>query len=217
MLAIVDAPLSTLIEPRAQVQAGAIIDRWRLPESNRSALRKCGLPDGPLLRPAPQTGSEPLLVPNVAGERERRLLTADQRLYLLGVYGADFDSSLSIRVGAVSGTGQVMGIRDRPMTTADVAVPLRAHYPDLYHPAVCYFNSSVAAFVEVAWRWRAAVELLRANRAPHYTAPLEEHERHRQETERSCEMFPARVTAIDSTVGDTDLDSLWVETITDDL
>jgi hypothetical protein len=94
---------------------------------------------------------------------------------------------------------------------------LPSHYPDLYHPAVCYFNSSVAAFVEVAWRWRAAVELLRANRAPHYTAPFKEHERHRQETERSCEMFLARVTAIDSTVGDTDLDSLWVETITDDL
>ncbi len=170
-----------------------------------------------MLRPAPQTGSQPQLAPNVAGERERRLITADQRLYLLGIYGSDFDPSLTIRVGAVSGTGQVMGIRARPMTTADIAAPLRPYHPDLYHPSVCYFNSSVAAFVEVAWRWRAAVELLRVSPGPHYSAPFEEHEQHRADVQRSCETFLARMTALDHTIGDAELDSLWVETITDDL
>jgi hypothetical protein len=78
----------------------------------------------------------------------------------------------------------------------------RTYYPDLYHPAVCYFNSSVAAFVEVAWRWRAAAELLRANPGPRYTAPLKEHEQHREEVERSREMFLARMTVPDSAVGE---------------
>ena len=42
------------------------------------------------------------VVPNIAGESERRLLSADQRLYLLGVYGTDYDPELSVRVGAVA-------------------------------------------------------------------------------------------------------------------
>ena len=153
----------TVLQPNVQVRAGAVIDPWRLPESDRSALRTWGLPEGPLLHPTPQAESQPVLVPNIASESERRLLSADRRLYLLGTYGADFDPSLSIRVGAVADTGQVIGIRARPVTTDDIAEQLRAYHPNLYHPAVCYFNGSVAAFVEVAWRWRAAVELLRAH------------------------------------------------------
>ncbi|MFI7549554.1 SUKH-4 family immunity protein [Micromonospora sediminimaris] len=217
MLAVLDAPLSSVIEPRSQVRVGAVIGQWHLPESDRSALRLWGLPDGPLLRPTPQAGSRPTLTPNVAGEPERRLISADHRLYLLGAYGADFDANLSIRVGAVAGTGRVMGIRARPMTTDDLAEQLRAYHPNLYHPAVCYFNASVAAFVEVAWRWHAAVELLRAHPDPHYTAPLEEHEQHYAEVERSCATFLTRMTSLDPTLGDRDLGSLWVETITDDL
>ena len=135
----------------------------------------------------------------------------------MGVYGADFDADLAIRVGVVAGTGRIMGIRARPMTTDDIAEQLRAYHPDLYHPAVCYFNASVAAFVEVAWRWRTAVELLRAHPDPHYTAPREVHEQHHAEVERSCATFLARMTLLDPTLGDRDLGSLWVETITDDL
>jgi hypothetical protein len=110
MLAVVDVPLPSLIQPKVQVRAGAVIDQWRLPESDRSALRTWGLPEGPLLYPTPQAESQPVLVPNIASESERRLLSADRRLYLLGTYGADFDPSLSIRVGAVANTGQVIGI-----------------------------------------------------------------------------------------------------------
>ena len=217
MLAVLDAPLSSVIEPQAQVRAGAVSDQWNLPESDRSALRRFGMPDGPLLRPTPQADASPMLSPNVAGERERRLISADQKLYLLGIYGADFDASLSIRVGAVAGTGRVMGIRARPVTTDDIAEQLRSYHPDLYHPAVCYFNISVEAFLEVAWRWRAAVELLRAHPEPHYPAPLEEHEQHHAEVERSCATFLARMTLLDPTLGDHDLGSLWVETIIGDL
>jgi hypothetical protein len=152
MLAVLDAPLSSLIQPQAQVRASTVIDQWHLPESDRWALRTWGLPEGPLLRPTPQAESQPVLAPNIASEAERRLLSADQRLYLLGIYGADFNPSLSIRVGAVAGTGQVMGIRARPVTTDDIAAQLRTLHPNLYHPAVCHFNRSAAAFVEVAWR-----------------------------------------------------------------
>lgn len=159
-----------MIEPQAQVRFGAVIEQFRLPGSDRSALQTWGLPDGPLPRPTPQAGARPTLVPNVAGEPERRLIAADQELYLLGVYGADFDADLAIRVGAVAGAGQVMGMRARPMTTDEIAEQPHAYHPDLYHAAVCYFNASVAAFVEVAWRWRTAVELLRSHPNPHSRA-----------------------------------------------
>ncbi|WP_143175796.1 SUKH-4 family immunity protein [Cryptosporangium aurantiacum] len=217
MLALLGAPLSSVIVPQAQVQFDAVVEHWHLPEPDRSALRQWGLPDGPLLRPTLQPASRPTLKPTVAGEPERRLISADAQLYLLGVYGADFNPDLTIRVGAIAGTGRVMGIRARPLTTDDVHEQLRPHHPDLYRPAVCYFNASVAAFVEVAWRWYAAVELLRANPAPDYTEPFEAHEQHHAEVERSCATFLARMTSLDPTLDDRDLDSVWVEAILDDL
>jgi SUKH-4 immunity protein len=217
MRALLDAPLPSVVELQAQVQAAAVADQWDLPESDRLALRRFGLPEGPLLRPTPQAEAYATLTPNVAGELERRLISADQQLYLLGVYGADFDADLTIRVGAVAGTGRVLGIRARPVTTDDLHQQLRPYHPNLYHPAVCYFNSSVTAFVEVAWRWRAAVELLRAHPEPHYTANFQEHERHHAEAERSLATFLASMTELDPTLGDPDLASLWVETITEDL
>jgi hypothetical protein len=216
MLAIAEAPLSTLIEPAVQIQVGAV-NEWRLPEPDRRALHTYGLPDGPMLRPRPQEVPEPVLVPNVAGERERRLIAPNQRLYLLGVCGTDHDPELTIRVGAVAETGQVLGIRARPVTTADIHIQLREVYPDLYHPSVCYFNASIAAFVEVAWRWRAAVELIRSHKGPHYSAPYEEHERHHAEVQECCEMFLARMTELDPTLSDENLESVWIETITEEL
>jgi hypothetical protein len=214
MVAVADAPLPDLIESQDQVHVEAVVDEWRLPEADREALRSWGLPTGPLLSPGPQSEAQPVLVPNIAGESERRLLSADQRLYLLGVYGSDYDPELSIRVGAVAGTGQVMGIRGRPLTVDDIAVPLRPYHPNLYHPAVHYFNQSVAAFVEVAWRWRAAVARLNAHPEPRYDAPLEAHEEHQAEIERSCTAFFTRMSRLDSTLAD---NSLWISAITEDL
>jgi hypothetical protein len=120
-----------VIEPQAQVRVDAVVDRWDLPEPDRVLLRRFGLPHGPLLRPMPQADAEPTLIPNIAGEPERRIATADQRLYLLGVYGANSVDSVAIRVGAVAGTGQVMGLRaDRlpPMTSPnDCASCIQTH------------------------------------------------------------------------------------------
>lgn len=213
LLALVDLPLPSVIEPLAQVRVGAIVDRWDLPEPDRAALRTFGLPRGPLLRPMPQADAEPTLTPNIAGEAERRVARADQRLYLLGIYGAKGVDSLAIRVGAVAGTGQVMGLRDRSITTDDVAEPLRFRYPDVNLPAVWHFNASVTAFVEVAWRWRAAVELLRAHPEPQYTAPEEEYKQYYAEIQRACDAFLDGLTSLDPTLGDPNVKSLWVETI----
>jgi len=80
----------------------------------------------------PRADAEPTLIPKIAGEPERRIATADQRLYLLGVYGANSVDSVAIRVGAVAGTGQVMGLRGRPITTDDIPERLRFLYPDTY-------------------------------------------------------------------------------------
>jgi len=119
----ITAPLPSVIEPQAQVRVDAVVDRWDLPEPDRVLLRRFGLPHGPLLRPMPQADAEPTLIPNIAGEPERRIATADQRLYLLGVYGANSVDSVAIRVGAVAGTGQVMGLRGRPMHIPSLTTP----------------------------------------------------------------------------------------------
>ncbi len=47
--------------------------------------------------------------------------------------------------------------------------------------------------------------------------PFEEHEEHRAEVDRSLQMFLARMTVLDPTLGDTSLKSLWIEAITEDL
>ncbi|HEX5145239.1 MAG TPA: SUKH-4 family immunity protein [Mycobacterium sp.] len=216
MLAIVAVPLETLVDTQSQVRVEAVIDLWDLPESDRQVLRAHGLPGGPLLHPSPQADARPALMPNVAGELERRLISADQRLYRLGSYGTDLVAEFTIHVGAVAGTGQVLGIRRSPVTTEDFAEPLRPYYPDLYHPAVHYFNASVAAFVEIAWRWHAAVELLRRHAEPHYSAPVDEHEAHRAEQERALGAFLAAMTALDPTLDHNGITSLWVQAIIED-
>jgi hypothetical protein len=107
--------------------------------------------------PDPQNETYPTLVPNVAGEVERQLVSPDQRLYRLGWWGSD-DSSP--RVGAVAGSGFLLGIRPAPITAEDLSPGLRSYYKDFHLPAVEFINSSVAHYVEVSWRWFAAVERL---------------------------------------------------------
>jgi hypothetical protein len=213
LMAISVAPLASLVEPDARVPVGAIAEQWDLPGSDRAALTDYGLPRGPLLVPSPQAVTAPILSPNVAGERERRLVSADQQLYQLGVYGADFDSDLTIRVGAVAGSGRVLGVRARPMTVTDLHPQLRAYHVGLYHPAVCYFNVSVAAFVEIAWRWRAAVEAIRTQVDSLVDDSYELH----AELEQAGSAFLNSMALIDPTLTDDLLESIWVETMTDDL
>src|SRR5678815_4223278 len=84
---VLAASLETLLDVTHQVRADSRIDQWDLPPSDRHALQAWGLPKGPLFRPGLQADSAPTLIPNVAGERERWLITPGQRLYLLGAFG----------------------------------------------------------------------------------------------------------------------------------
>jgi hypothetical protein len=220
LLEIARAPLSSVIDDRARVSIGSGVEGWDLPESDREALRDFGLPDGPYFVPSYQAGIEPDLVPNVASAVEARLIRPEDRLYMLGRYGPEKlnrdGRDFTNRVGAVAGSGRVLGIRRLAMTTADIAPHLREMYPNVYNPPVSYFSASVATFVEVAWRWYAAVGVLRAHMGPHYLAPTEEQDRHYEEIEQSCAGFLGELALRDPTLADEDLGSLWAEAITED-
>ncbi|MCY1145495.1 SUKH-4 family immunity protein [Actinoplanes sp. Pm04-4] len=216
VLSAIQAPIDSLIDPGVQVRPGVAVDRWDVPDRDRAILKAFGLPRGPLLAPAPQDAEEPLLTPNIAGEPEGLLANADDRLYLLGVYGSDFDAALTIRPGVVAGSGRVLGIRGRPLTVADIHPQLQPYHPDLYHPAVCYFNASLTAFVEIAWRWFTAVTIIRAHPEPSPNDGVEQAERYHAELDRCRSTFLAGMTKIDPTLTDNEPNSMWVETFLDD-
>lgn len=209
-------PLVTLLDSTHQVLADASSDEWDLPPSDRHALRAWGLPEGPFFCPGLQAVSAPVLVPNVAGERERQLIAPAQRLYVLGSLGGEHvrdGEDLTLRVGAVAGSGHVLGIRSRPLTVEDIAPALRAHYADFSQPAVVFINSSVAAFVEVAWRWRAAVMVFE-----NYPCPdeVDEMEAWFDRQDAVLQQVLAGMVRIDHALAEPQLDSIWVETITKD-
>ena len=213
---VLAAPLETLLDATHQVLADATIDRWDLPSSDRHALRAWGLPKGPLFRPGLQVESAPVLVPNVAGARERRLIAPDQRLYVLGWYGNERvynGEDLTFRVGAIVGSGRVLGIRSRPLTSEDMPPVGRAYYGESYSPSVHFINSSLAAFVEVSWRWRAAVAVLLRYPCPN---ELDKIETHYYQQEAVRQQVLAGMVRIDSALADPQLDSIWIETITQD-
>ena len=207
-LGVLDAPLDSLIVPAVQVHFGEIVDRWDLPPEDRAALRRWGLPKSHLALPEPQDEAEPTLVPNVAGPAERALLAPDQRLYRLGWWGMD---DRSPAIGAVAGDGRVMVILRAPLTVADLPFSLQPYYPDFHRAAVQFVNSSVAHYVEVAWRWYAANAVYqRMDRPPSsevlaYLA-LEIEQRRR---------LLAGLTAIDPSIGDEALGSAWVDAVTE--
>jgi hypothetical protein len=135
---------------------------------------------------------------------------------LLGSYGGEQvrnGQDLTVRVGAVAGSGRVLGIRPRPLTVEDIARALRADDADFYRPAVSFFTSSVAAFVEVAWRWRAVLVVL-----GRYPCPAAEDELgawfDRQED--GLRQVLAGVVRVDHALSEPHLDSRWVATITKD-
>ncbi|MDT7840198.1 SUKH-4 family immunity protein [Streptomyces justiciae] len=152
LTALMTAPLESLVDPGHQVRPTAVRG-WRLPEPDLFALAEYGLPDDVVMTPSFQSAAEPTLVPNLAGPRERELATPDDRFYDLGLWGSH---DLTPRMGAVRGDGRVLAIRSAPLTAADLAPALREYHADLYHPAVDFISSSVAQFVDLSWRWRAA-------------------------------------------------------------
>ncbi|MFC8343799.1 SUKH-4 family immunity protein [Streptomyces sp. NPDC057280] len=170
LAALMTAPPAGLVDPGHQIRP-ASVRGWRLPESDLRALTDWGLPDDVLMTPSFQTEAEPTLVPNLAGPRERELATADDRFYDLGLWGND---DLTPRMGAVRGDGRVLAILPAPITAADVAPALRESYADLYLPAVSFISSSVARFVDLSWRWRAARSLFAELTEPPLGCPQEE-------------------------------------------
>ena len=202
--AVMAAPLASLVAlDRRERPAASVVERWDLPEKDRAALADWGLPTDLLMRPVIQDAAEPLLAPNVAGERERRLIDAGQRLYQLGWWGRH---DLTPKIGAVASDGRVLGLRDAPVTAADLPPALREVYADLYHPAVTFLNSSIAQFVDIAWRWHAAVAILREFQ-------LQEPDFARIE---ACERIVLDgVEAIDPAIDADDPEALWVAIITD--
>lgn len=202
------APLATLVDGVYQVLADSRINQWDLPPSDRHALQVWGLLKGPLFRPGHQAESAPVLVPNVAGEQERRLIAPNQRLYLLGSYGREQvinGEDLTLRVGAVAGSGRVLAICSRPLPAEDIPQALRAVYANFSAPAVRFLNSSVAAFVEVAWRWSAAVGVFRR-----YPCPdgLDEIDAWFAQFETCRQQVLAGMVRIDPALADPDLASI---------
>ncbi|MGI5225537.1 SUKH-4 family immunity protein [Actinoallomurus sp. CA-142502] len=212
---VMAAPLARIVAPDRRVRPpGTVVDRWKVPEEDRSALAEWGLPTDLVMRPEFQHATEPLLVPNVAGEHERRLIADDQRLYHLGWWGAH---DRTPKMGAVAGDGRVLAVRDAPVTAADVHPDLRRVYTDLYQPAVAFLNSSIARLVELAWRWRSAVAILREFhlQEPHYSRPEEEHDAHLARVEAGERIVLARAAEIDPAIDPDDPRALWVALITD--
>jgi hypothetical protein len=166
------------------------------------------------MRPRFQDEPVPVLVPNVAGERERSLISPEQRLYKLIHWGRD---DWQWRIGAVAGTGRVLMLRPKPMTAADVPLALREHYQDLYRPAVCFLSSSVRQFAETAWRWRAALPVLLDlyRQEPHYTRPQEELNAHFERMVACWEIVLGHIERIDTAVRADDPGSLWRSVVTD--
>lgn len=87
---VMTAPLDSIVDVDAQVlPPSRAMHEWRLPEGDLSALSRWGLPGDGLETPHFQTESEPVLVPNVAGPAESRLITREDRLYRLGRWADD--------------------------------------------------------------------------------------------------------------------------------
>jgi hypothetical protein len=217
---VLTVPLDELVDRDVQVRIDPVVDQWLLPWADRRALLEWGLPQGLLVCVAPQLDALPTLVPNPAGELERNLISADQRLYLLGSYGDELvtpdGEDLTVWIGVVAGDGRVLGIRSRPVTTLDMHPQLREYYADLYHPSVCPFGSSVAAFVEVAWRWHAASEVIYSQPEPPPSAGADAGWAHHVGQRRACEQMLVSLAAFDPALAVTDPRSLWVDEITPD-
>lgn len=193
-----------------------LVRRWDLPESDRQALLRRGLPQDRHRRPLYQAGADPELVPNLAGERERQVASPGDRLYTLVHWGRE---ELQLRIGAVAGTGRVLMIRPKPFTVDDLPLILRESNAGLYNPSVMFFNSSVAQFVEVCWRWHVAgeiaVELWRDPHPPKNDRPWEEHEAWFSRLHDCERIVLEHIERIDARVRADDTGTLWTEEVTE--
>ncbi|WP_160311190.1 SUKH-4 family immunity protein [Streptacidiphilus anmyonensis] len=185
---------------------------WGIPDSDRRALSERGLPRLPLFTARPQFGADPALVPNRAGPQERRLVNDGQRLYDLGFWGPRADSFV---VGVVPGDGRVLCLLPAPVTAEDIPKVLRPYHAGLHKPAVSFFSSSVAQYVETAWRWYSAIRIIRRAGEPAPTAPEEAVVHHYDRLYGCVELIVDAARRLDP-VGGVRVDapeSVWVELI----
>ncbi|MFG2823340.1 hypothetical protein ACGFX4_28415 [Kitasatospora sp. NPDC048365] len=180
-----------------------------MPAGDRVALGELGLPHLSLFTPRPQSGMDPVLVPNLAGEYERRLIGDGQRLYGLEFWGTKEDSFV---VGVRPGDGRVFCLLPAPITADDIPEVLRPYHAGLHEPAVSFFSSSVAQYVETAWRWNAAIQILRRVEEPAHTAPEEDHVRHYERLCACVELVVDIARHVDHAVAADDR-SVWIELI----
>lgn len=213
LVEVMTTPLDSIVDVGVRVFPPVrALREWRLPEGDLRALSRWGLPRDGLMTPDFQTESEPVLVPNVAGPVEGRLVSREDRLYRLGRWGAH---DLTPWMGAVADDGRVLAIREKPRTADDLHPGLREYYRDLYQPAVDFINSSVTQLVEICWRWRAAVRILVSLEEPPALAPFEEHEAFHGRV-GSCERIVLEhIERIDDHLHADDPSSIWGEIVTD--
>ena len=190
-----------------------LVRQWDLPESDRQALLRWGLPEGGDMYPLFQSGVDPELVPNVAGERERQVASPGDRLYTL----TDWGLNELLRIGAVAGTGRVLKIQPEPLTVDDLPLAARKFYPGLYHPSVEFFNSSVAQFVETSWRWHVAGGIAAGlwEDAPPGDRPWEEHEAWFRRLKGCERIILEHIERIDGHVRADDTGTLWTAVVTE--
>lgn len=118
---------------------------WKVPDADLAALRHWGVP----IVPDPRPEHRVQLAGDVQQEPDPRIATDDGiRAYMMGTYWR-------MRIGAIEHTGTVIGVR----TAEDAAS---------FGNSVVYINSTVAFFLETAWRWAYASTALRALPAQDY-------------------------------------------------
>jgi hypothetical protein len=145
-------------------------DRWSLPPADRQALQRWGVPVDET-----RAGRAAVRLAGAVQAGDAPEVNDDDTVaYLLGTYWRR-------RLGAVVGSGRVVGVAaDAPRRVSPV-------------------NSSVAAFVDVAWRWAAARRVL---------AAIEEHGDYRQYYD-DLAMFRDHVHAVDAAVRDDPAYEWW--------
>jgi hypothetical protein len=207
-LQVLAAPLESIVKAENQVRFDALVDQWDLPSNDLMALRRWGLPRKSRGYHEPQQDNQPTLVPNVVGEDERRLISPDQRLYRLGWWGPP--SHVAPVIGAVAGEGRVLAIRDAPLSPDDLPPVLRGHYENFHTPSILFLNSSVAQYVEVSWRWRAAAATMAELEMPANSGDFSDFHRKFVNARRD---FLRGLIAIDRGINADDPHSLWPDQV----
>ncbi|RPE39234.1 hypothetical protein EDD90_2220 [Streptomyces sp. Ag109_O5-1] len=149
-------------------------------------------------------------MPNRAGEYERRLVKDGVRLYEMGYWGPDASSFV---VAVVPGEGRVLCLLPAPITVDDLPEVLRPYHQGLHKPAVSFFSSSVAQYVETAWRWHAALQILQQIEEPEFTVGEAEYLRHHDRLYSLVELVVDAVGRIDPAAEGEGLPSVWIELI----